>query len=35
VAIRRLLWLVAWALWWLNLWGKNQFDRLRKALMNR
>jgi hypothetical protein len=34
VAIRRLLWLVAWAFWWLNLWGENQFERLRNALMN-
>jgi hypothetical protein len=34
VAIRRLLWLVAWAFWWLNLWGESQFERLREALMN-
>jgi hypothetical protein len=33
-AIRRLLWLVAWAFWWLNLWGDDRFDRLRRALMN-
>ena len=32
-AIRRLLWLVAWAFWWLNLWGEGRFDRLREALM--
>lgn len=34
VAIRRLLWLVAWAFWWLNLWGETSFERLRSALMN-
>jgi hypothetical protein len=34
VAIRRLLWLVAWAFWWLNLWGEDSFERLRNALMN-
>jgi Transposase DDE domain len=33
-AIRRLLWLVAWAFWWLNLWGDHRFDTLRRALMN-
>ncbi len=33
-AIRRLLWLVAWAFWWLNLWGGEPFERLREALMN-
>lgn len=33
-AIRRLLWLVAWAFWWLNLWGEARFARLRDALMN-
>lgn len=33
-AIRRLLWLVAWAFWWLNLWGENDFHRWREALMN-
>jgi hypothetical protein len=33
-AIRRLLWLVAWAFWWLNGWGEDRFDRLRRALMN-
>jgi hypothetical protein len=33
-AIRRLLWLVAWAFWWLNLWGDERFDGLRRALMN-
>jgi hypothetical protein len=34
VAIRRLVWLVAWAFWWLNLWGEDGFERLRNALMN-
>jgi hypothetical protein len=32
-AIRRLLWLVAWAFWWLNLWGEAGFGRLRAALL--
>jgi len=32
-SIRRLLWLVAWAFWWLNLWGEERFDRLRAALL--
>jgi hypothetical protein len=34
VAIRRLLWLVAWAFWWLNLWGEASFERLRVAVMD-
>lgn len=34
VSIRRLLWLVAWAFWWLNLWGEESFERWREALMN-
>ena len=34
VAIRRLLWLVAWAFWWLNLWGEESFKGMRDALMN-
>lgn len=34
VSIRRLLWLVAWAFWWLNLWGEESFERWRAALMN-
>lgn len=34
MSIRRLLWLVAWAFWWLNLWGEASFDRLRAVLMN-
>jgi Transposase DDE domain len=33
-AIRRLLWLVAWAFWWLNLWDDESFHHLRDALMN-
>jgi hypothetical protein len=33
-AIRRLLWLVAWAFWWLNLWGEDKFARWREALLN-
>jgi hypothetical protein len=33
VAIRRLLWLVAWAFWWRNLWGEDGSERLRDALM--
>lgn len=32
-SIRRLLWLVAWAFWWLNLWGERSFERFRTALM--
>lgn len=32
-SIRRLLWLVGWAFWWLNLWGEERFTRLREALM--
>lgn len=31
--IRRLLWLVAWAFWWLNLWGESQYDDLCNALI--
>jgi hypothetical protein len=34
VSIRRLLWLVAWAFWWLNLWGEESFARLRSAVMD-
>ena len=33
-SIRRLLWLVAWAFFWLNRWGEGHFARLRDALMN-
>jgi len=33
-SIRRLLWLVAWAFWWLNLWGEEGWERLREALRN-
>jgi hypothetical protein len=32
--IRRLLWLVAWAFWWLNLWGESGFERLRRTLLD-
>jgi hypothetical protein len=34
VSIRRLLWLVAWAFWWLNLWGEESFARWRAVLMD-
>jgi hypothetical protein len=34
VSIRRLSWLVAWAFWWLNLWGADSFERVRAALMD-
>lgn len=33
-SLRRLLWLVAWCFFWLNLWGEAAFDRLREALLN-
>jgi hypothetical protein len=33
MAIRRLLWLVAWAFRWRSLWGDDAFERLRDALM--
>jgi len=33
-SLRRLLWLAAWAFFWLNLWGEDRFERLRKALVN-
>ena len=33
MSIRRLLWLVAWAFWWLNLWGEERFEGLRTALL--
>ena len=33
MSIRRLLWLVAWAFWWLNLWGEERFEPLRTALL--
>jgi hypothetical protein len=33
-ALRRLLWLVAWAFWWLNLWGDERYARLRAALVD-
>jgi len=33
MSIRRLLWLVAWAFWWLNRWGEDEFESLRAALL--
>ena len=33
-AIRRLLWLVAFAFFWLNLWGDDTYDWLRNALID-
>jgi hypothetical protein len=33
-SIRRLLWLVAWVFFWLNLWGEERYDRLRQALLD-
>jgi hypothetical protein len=33
-SIRRLLWLVAMAFFWLNLWGEEGYDRLRQALID-
>jgi hypothetical protein len=33
-ALRRLLVLVAWAFWWLNLWGEQGYARLRQALLD-
>ena len=32
-SLRRLLWLVGWAFWWLNLWGEPGYERLREALL--
>lgn len=32
-SIRRLLWLVAMAFFWLNLWGEERFERLCKAIL--
>jgi hypothetical protein len=34
ITIRRLLWLVGWAFWWLNLWGEESFERWRAVLVN-
>lgn len=34
MSIRRLLWLVAWAFWWLNLWGDKEFEPFQKMLMD-
>ncbi len=33
LSIRRLLWLIALAFYWLNLWGEERFTRLREALL--
>ena len=32
-SIARLVWLVAWAFWWLNLWGTDSYEELREALL--
>jgi hypothetical protein len=34
MSIRRLLWLVAWVFFWLNLWGEHRYQRLREALLD-
>jgi hypothetical protein len=34
MSLRRLGWLVAWAFWWLNLWGDESFRQEREVLMN-
>ena len=31
-ALRRLLWLVGWAFWWLNLWGEGNYEELLELL---
>jgi hypothetical protein len=33
-SIRRLVWLVAWAFWWLNVWGEPSWEGLRQGVMN-
>jgi len=33
MSLRRLLWLVAWAFYWLNLWGEDRYQRLREVLL--
>lgn len=33
-SIRRLLWLVAWVFFWLNLWGEERYEWLRQALLD-
>jgi hypothetical protein len=33
MSLRRLLWLVAWVFFWLNLWGEERYERLRDALL--
>jgi hypothetical protein len=34
MSLRRLLWLVAWVFFWLNLGGEDRYQRLREALFN-
>lgn len=34
MSLRRLVWLVAWTFFWLNLWGEDRYERLREALLN-
>jgi len=34
MSLRRLLWLVAWVFFWLNLWGEERFERLQQALLD-
>jgi hypothetical protein len=34
MSLRRLLWLVAWVFFWLNLWGEDRYERLRDALLD-
>jgi hypothetical protein len=34
MSLRRLLWLVAWVFFWLNLWGEDRYERLREALLD-
>jgi hypothetical protein len=34
MSLRRLLWLVAWVFFWLNLWGEDRYQRLREALFD-
>ena len=33
-AIRRMLWLVGWVFFWLNLWGEDRYGRLLRALID-
>jgi hypothetical protein len=34
MSLRRLLWLVAWVFFWLNLWGEGRYEWLRRALLD-